>query len=93
VWSGTLQIPPDETGSFDVAYLAPNAVVEREGRNVYRLMVQRQAKYHPERLLVQLRLPAGASNIQAPGFKKDGGRLTLDRRLMSDTVLEVSWQS
>jgi hypothetical protein len=93
VWSGTLQIPPDETGSFDVEYLAPNAVVEREGRNVYRLMVQRQAKFHPERLLVQLKLPAGASDIQAPGFKKDGRRLTLDRRLMSDTVLEVSWQS
>ncbi|CAN5719227.1 hypothetical protein BH20ACT23_BH20ACT23_30980 [soil metagenome] len=93
VWSGTLQIPPDETGSFDVDYRTPNAVVEREGRNVYRLMVQRQAKFHPERLLVQLKLPAGASKIEAPGFKKDGGRLTLDRRLMSDTVLEVSWRS
>ncbi len=93
VWSGTLQIPPDETGSFDVDYRTPNAVVEREGRNVYRLLVQRQAKFHREQLLVQLKLPTGASSIQAPGFKKDGRRLTLDRRLMSDTVLEVSWRS
>jgi Protein of unknown function (DUF4012) len=93
IWTGTLQIPPNETGSFDVRYRAPDAVVEREGRNVYRLLVQRQAKFHPEQLLVQLKLPAGASEIRAAGFKRDGRRLTLERRLMSDTVLEVSWRT
>jgi len=93
VWTSTLQIPPDESGSFDVEYRSPNVVESRKGRKVYRLTVQRQAKFHQQQLLIQLRLPAGASEIQAPGFKRNGRRLTLDRRLTSDTVLEVSWRS
>lgn len=93
VWTGTLQIPPDKTGSFDVRYRTPDAVIERKGRNVYRLLVQRQAKFHPEQLLVQLKLPTGASKIRAAGFTRHGRKLTLERRLMSDTVLEVSWQT
>ncbi|MGH2697677.1 MAG: DUF4012 domain-containing protein [Actinomycetota bacterium] len=93
VWSATLQIPPRETGTFDVTYRSPGVVVKRGGRNVYRLLVQHQAKFHRERLLVQLNLPAGASEVEAPGFKKDGRKLALERRLKSDTVLEVSWRS
>jgi hypothetical protein len=93
VWSGTLQVPPRETGSFKIDHRSPEAVFRREGRNVYRLIVQRQPRINPQRLLIQLNLPPAASNIKARGFKKDGRTLTLDRQLRSDTILEVSWRN
>lgn len=93
VWSATLQIPPEERGSFAVKYRSPDVVERRDGRSVYRLMVQRQAKFHPEELLIQLRLPDEARRIQAPGFKKDGSTLTYERPLESDTLVEVSWRN
>ncbi len=93
VWSATLQVPPAKAGSFDLEYRSPGVVTRRRGRNVYRLVVQRQAKFHPQQLLVQLELPTGASDIDAPGFSKNGRTLTFERRLKSDTVLEVSWRN
>jgi len=93
VWSGTLQIPPRENGSLRIDHRTPQAVFRRDGRNVYRLIVQRQPRVNPQHLLIQLNLPPDASGIKAPGFKKDGQTLTLDRQLRSDTILEVSWQS
>jgi hypothetical protein len=93
VWSGTLQIPPRESGSLEIDHRSPDAVFRREGRSVYRLVVQRQPRINPQRLLIQLNLPPDASDIQARGFKKDGRTLTLDRQLRSDTILEVSWRS
>jgi len=92
VWTATLQIPPRETGSLEIDHRSPGAVFRREGRNVYRLVVQRQPRINPQRLLIQLNLPPKASDIKARGFKKDGQTLTLDRQLRSDTVLEVSWR-
>jgi Protein of unknown function (DUF4012) len=93
VWSATLQIPPRETGSFEVTYRSPGAVFEEKDRSVYRLVVQRQPKINPQQLLVQLNLPSGASKVKARGFKKEGGTLTLERELRTDTILEVSWRS
>ena len=93
VWSATLQIPPRERGSFSVDYRSPDVLEQRGDRTVYRLMVQRQAKFHPEELLIKLRLPAEARKIQAPGFKKEGSTLTYERPLKTDTVVEVSWRS
>jgi hypothetical protein len=93
VWSGTLQIPPRETGSLRIDHRTPQAVFRRDGRNVYRLIVQRQPRVNPQHLLIQLNLPPDASGIKARGFKKDGQTLTLDRQLRSDKILEVSWRS
>jgi len=93
VWSGTLQIPPRETGSLRIDHRTPQAVFRRDGRNVYRLIVQRQPRVNPQHLLIQLNLPPDSSDIKARGFKKDGQTLTLDRQLRSDTILEVSWRS
>jgi Protein of unknown function (DUF4012) len=93
VWSGTLQIPPRESGSFEVGYRSPGAVFKQKGRSVYRLVVQRQPKINPQQVLIQLNLPSGASNIKARGFKKEGRTLTLERELRMDTILEVSWRS
>jgi hypothetical protein len=93
VWSGTLQIPPRETGSLRIDHRTPQAVFRRDGRNVYRLLVQRQPRVNPQHLLIQLNLPPDASGIKARGLKKDGQTLTLDRQLRSDKILEVSWRS
>jgi hypothetical protein len=93
VWSATLQVPAGESGSFSVDYLSPGVVTERGGRSVYRLVVQRQAKFHPEELLIQLNVPEDATGIRAPGFNQDERTLTYERPLTSDTVLEVSWRS
>ena len=92
VWSATLEIPPGESGSFDLGYVIPDVVRTVGGRKVYRLTVQRQPRVRPERLLLSITLPEGASRIQARGFKRKGDVLTYDRPLKRDIVLEVSWQ-
>lgn len=92
VWSATLQIPPGETGSFLVEYLVPEVVRTRDGRATYRLHIQRQPKVRPETLLVRLRLPEGAADVKAKGWKNDGGVLTREQPLTRDVTLEVSWR-
>lgn len=93
VWSATLRIPPGEVGSFRLGYLVPNAVVEEEGRRVYRLTVQRQPRVRVEQLTVRLTLPQGAGDVKAKGWKRDGDQLVWDHPLKEDVVLEVSWRS
>ena len=93
VWSATLDIPPDRSGTFRLGYVVPNAVVERRGRKVYRLTVQRQPRVRPELLRIRVALPAGAEAVRANGFKRDGDALIWERPLKEDTVLEVSWRS
>jgi hypothetical protein len=93
VWSATLDIPPRRTGSLRLGYLVPNAVVDEQGRKVYRLTVQRQPRVRLEQLKVRLSLPAGATDVRAKGWTREGGGLVWDRPLKEDMVLEVSWQS
>jgi hypothetical protein len=71
----------------------PNAVVDEQGRKVYRLTVQRQPRVRLEQLKVRLSLPAGATDVRAKGWTREGGGLVWDRPLKEDMVLEVSWQS
>lgn len=92
VWSATLQIPAGEDGSFGARYRVPD-VVEAEGaRRIYRLIVQHQPKITPERLLIRLRVPEGASEISAPRFERVDDMLVFDRPLTTDEVLEVTWR-
>lgn len=92
VWSGTLQIPPQEEGTLSFHYRSPGVVRTREGRQVYRLQVQRQPKVRPELLILRLRLPPGARAIRAPGWARRGGVLLWRYPLEKDILLEVSWR-
>lgn len=92
VWSGTLQVPPNEDGTLVFDYLVPNVVRRIDGRRIYRLHVQHQPKVRPERLTIELQLPSGAGDVRAPGWEREGGVLLWDGALRNDMVLEVSWQ-
>jgi hypothetical protein len=92
VWTATLEVPPEKTGAFRLGYRVPGAVRTEQGRKVYRLTVQHQPRVWPERLTITLSLPAGARDVRAPGWKREGSKLVWDRSLTEDVVLEVSWQ-
>ena len=92
VWSTTLEIPPGKTGTFELGYVVPDVVRTVGGRKVYTLTIQRQPRVRPDRLIIGITLPEGASGIKARGFKRNGGVLEYDRPLKRDTVLEVSWR-
>lgn len=92
VWSGTLQIPPQEEGALTFRYRVPGVVRERGGRSVYRLLVQHQPKVRPETLIVRIRLPEGAEEVKAKGWERDGDFLVWEDELLTDQILEVSWR-
>jgi hypothetical protein len=92
VWSGTLQIPPLKQGSLTFDYRVPGVVHDVGGRRVYQLHVQHQPKARPETLSLTLTLPDGATAIKARGWKREGNRLTWERPLTEDMILEVSWR-
>jgi hypothetical protein len=92
VWSGTLEIPPQQEGAFTFDYRVPGVVHEAHGREVYRLNVQHQPKVRPETLSLNLTLPEGATKVKAPGWKDEAGHLVWDGPLIKDMVLEVSWR-
>ncbi len=93
VWSTTLGIPPQEQGSLRFDYVVPGVVRTEDGRSVYRLVVQRQARVRPETLDVRLRLPEDATQVIAPAFERDGDELVLTKELEEDVEVEVSWRS
>jgi Protein of unknown function (DUF4012) len=93
VWSATMQIPAQQQGSFGLTYRVPGVVKQRGGRNVYRLVLQHQAKIRPETMTIMLSLPAGATKIKAPGFKRSGTTLVWHHTLAKDRVLSASWDS
>ncbi|MBW3594573.1 MAG: DUF4012 domain-containing protein, partial [Actinobacteria bacterium] len=91
VWSATLNLTPGEEGAVRFDYRVP-AVVQRRGkRDVYRLIVQRQPKVHPEELTITLSLPDGARDVRAKGWTREGDVLVWNRELTRDTTLNVSW--
>lgn len=92
VWSTTFKIPPGQEAAMRLDYRVPGVVRSREGRRVYRLIVQRQPKVRPEQLDVTLTLPEGARRVHAPGWKRKGDVLRWDKPLKQDLELEVSWQ-
>ena len=92
VWSSTFKIPPGEEAAMRLDYRVPGVVRSREGRRVYRLIVQRQPKVRPEQLTITLTLPEGARRVTAKGWKRKGDVLTWDKPLKTDLDLEVSWQ-
>ncbi|HYP24097.1 MAG TPA: DUF4012 domain-containing protein, partial [Actinomycetota bacterium] len=92
VWSATFRIPPGEEAAMRLDYRVPGVVRSREGRRVYRLIVQRQPKVRPEQLTITLTLPEGARRVDAKGWKRKGDVLTWDKPLKTDLELEVSWQ-
>jgi hypothetical protein len=92
VWSGTLQIHPQEEGALTFDYRVPGVVHEAGGRNVYRLQVQHQPKVRPELLSLHLTLPDGARKVKAKGWRRQNGTLVWEHPLTEDMVLEVSWQ-
>ena len=91
VWSAAFEIGPGKSTSIRYDYRVPGVVRTVEGRRVYRLVVQHQPKVNPERLVVRIRLPEGASAVQARGFRRDGDMLVLGRIVKVDFELEVSW--
>jgi Protein of unknown function (DUF4012) len=93
VWSTTLDIPPQQEGAVRFQYRVPGVVKTVGNRQVYRVVLQHQPKLRPETLALTLRLPAGAENVKARGWKQDDGVLTWERSLKEDTILEVSWRS
>jgi hypothetical protein len=93
VWSGTLQIPPDHTGSLGFDYLVPGAIRKSGDRSVYRLAIQWQPKVRPDDLIVRFRLPQGAHDVHAPGWRRDGETMVFEQRLKGDLDLEVSWRT
>ena len=91
VWSAVLEIPPQHTGALKLGYVMPGVVKSRDGRYTYRLVLQHQPKVFPETLALDIRLPEGARAIKAPGFQVRDGRLSLEKPLNRDLILEVSW--
>jgi hypothetical protein len=92
VWSATFDVPPGEEAAMRVDYRVPGVVRSRDGRRVYRLIVQHQPKVRPEQLRITLTLPAGAGRVDAPGWKRKGDVLEWAKPLTQDLDLEVSWQ-
>lgn len=92
VWSLALEIPVQDTQSFTYDYRVPDVVRTVEGRRVYRLVLQHQPKVNPERLVIRIRVPDGATNVTTKGFDRRGDILVLDRVVNKDFELEVSWQ-
>ena len=92
VWPIALEILPGETQSFSYDYRVPGVVRTDGNRRVYRLVVQHQPKVRPEQLIVRIHLPEGARDVRAPGWRRDGDTLVLDRVQLRDLELEVSWQ-
>lgn len=92
VWSGTLDIPPQQKASMSLTYRVPGVVQTRHGRSTYRLVLQQQPGVHPATMSVTLHLPPGASHVSAPGFRRRGDVLTWSRLLDRDTTLTVSWR-
>jgi hypothetical protein len=92
VWPIALEIPFGETQSVAYSYTVPGVVHSEGDRRVYRLVVQHQPKVRPERLIVRLHLPEGATDVRAPGWDRRGDTLVLERIQLRDLDLEVSWQ-
>jgi hypothetical protein len=92
IWSATLQIPPRQAARVRFDYRVPGAVRMESGRTVYRLMIQRQPRVNPEKVVINLELPPGATRVKAPGWTRRGDRVIWDHELRSDVELEVSWQ-
>ena len=92
VWAVAFLIPIDEVASVAYTYRVPDAVHADGDRRVYRLVVQHQPKVRPERLVVRLHLPDGATDVRAPGWDRRGDTLVLERIQLRDLELEVSWQ-
>jgi Protein of unknown function (DUF4012) len=93
VWSATLEIPPGEDGFVRYDYRVPGVVHDRGGRSHYRLVLQHQPKVRPETLELTLELPRDATDIDAPGWKRDGRVLTRVKPLEEDMELRVSWRN
>jgi hypothetical protein len=93
VWPVTIDIPVGDEGSISYDYTVPNVVRTEGERSTYRLVVQHQPKVRPETLELSITLPPGASDVRAPGFKRDGATLTWSKPLNVDLNLEVSWRS
>ena len=93
VWPVAFELPLGDTAGVSYTYEVPGVVRSTEGRRVYRLVVQHQPKVNPERMIVRIHLPAGADGVEAPGFKREGDVLVLERTVRRDMELEVSWQA
>lgn len=93
VWSGTLDIPPSQTGSMQMRYVVPGAVETSNGRSTYRLALDQQPGVHPVHQTVTVHIPATTHDVSAPGFRRAGDILVWDHVLDSDTTLTVSWKT
>ncbi len=92
VWTGTLEIPPQEEAALTIRYRVPDVLQADGERTVYRLHVQHQPKVRPEMFVIRIRIPEGASSVRAKGFERDGDVLILEKPIRNDLTLEVSWQ-
>jgi hypothetical protein len=93
VWPVTIDIPAGDEGTVGFEYDVPGVVRTVDGRSTYRLVVQHQPRVRPETLDLRITLPAGAGDVRAPGFKRDGTTLVWQKPLVEDLDLEVSWRS
>jgi hypothetical protein len=92
VWSTTLDILPEETGTVRFEYRVPGVVRTEGDRQIYRLVVQHQPKVRPETMTINLTPPSGATEIDAPGWARKGEGLVWTGPLKEDMELEVSWR-
>jgi hypothetical protein len=92
VWSTTLDILPEETGTVRFKYRVPGVVRTEGDRQIYRLVVQHQPKVRPETMTINLTPPSGATEIDAPGWARKGEGLVWTGPLKEDMELEVSWR-
>jgi hypothetical protein len=93
VWTGTLDIPPLQTGSLEVTYEVPGVVKASGNRMMYKLMLRQQPGVHAASQTVTLHLPSAAHAVSAPGFKHEGGVWVWHHVLDTDTPLSVSWKA
>jgi hypothetical protein len=93
VWPVTIDIPVGGEGAVGFDYVVPDVVRTDGGRSTYRLVVQHQPRIRPETLDLRINLPAGAGDVRAPGFKRDGTTLVWQKPLIEDLSLEVSWRN
>ena len=88
-----LVVPPGETRSLCLEYTLPADVVQgRDGKQVYRLTLQKQAGIAARALHVQLALPEGSAPADAArDWDVRGNQASWEGSLESDLTLELTW--
>jgi Protein of unknown function (DUF4012) len=90
-WGHYHLVPPGTT-TLTYRWTTPMVVTTQDGRDRYRLVVQKQPGTASDAIVVRITLPPGAALVSSsPGFTASGSTLTLATVMDGDQVLDVSY--